>query len=48
MTMNYKNSIKQFKRLIGHKFDEPYVQEEIKSLPYKAVRLDNGDIGLQV
>lgn len=48
MVMNYKNTVSQFKRLIGHKFDEPYVQEELKMLPYKVVRMENGDTGIQL
>lgn len=46
--MNFKNTITQIKRLIGHKYDEPYVQDEIPKLLYKIMRLENGDIGIQV
>jgi len=46
--MNFKNTVTEIKRLIGHKYDETYSQNEIKKLLYKTTRLDNGDIGVQV
>ena len=46
--MNIKNTVSEIKRLIGHKFDEPYVQAEIPKLLYKVVRLENGGIGVEV
>ena len=46
--MNFKNTVSEIKRLIGHKFDEPYVQAEIPKLLYKVIKLENGDIGVEV
>ncbi|HJD44917.1 MAG TPA: Hsp70 family protein, partial [Candidatus Paenalcaligenes intestinipullorum] len=40
---NPENTIYAVKRLIGRKFDEKTVQEDIKLMPYKIVKADNGD-----
>lgn len=48
MVMNFKSSVTQFKRLIGRKFDEPDSQEEMKRHPTKFIRMENGDIGVEV
>lgn len=45
---NLKNTISNFKRLLGRKFNDPIVQEEIKSAPYSVVQLQNGGIGIRV
>ena len=36
------------KRLIGRKFDEEAVQKDIKLVPYKIVKADNGDAWVEV
>ena len=40
---NPANTFYGVKRLIGRKFDEEVVQREMKIVPYKIVRADNGD-----
>lgn len=48
LVMNFKNSITDIKRLIGHKYDDPCIQDELQDKIYKLIRLDNGDIGVTV
>src|ERR1043165_2013474 len=45
---NAKNTLFAVKRLIGRKFDEKEVQKDIKLMPYKIVRADNGDAWVEV
>src|SRR6202167_5276001 len=40
---NPHNTLFAIKRLIGRKFDDEVVQRDIKMVPYKIVRADNGD-----
>ncbi|HUN76283.1 MAG TPA: molecular chaperone DnaK [Steroidobacteraceae bacterium] len=40
---NPQNTLFAVKRLIGRKFDDDVVQRDIKMVPYKIVRADNGD-----
>lgn len=40
---NPNNTIFAVKRLIGRRFDEEVVQRDIKLVPYKIVKADNGD-----
>jgi len=40
---NPEHTIFESKRLIGRRFDDPSVASDIKTLPYKIVRADNGD-----
>lgn len=40
---NPENTVFAVKRLIGRRFDEPEVQEDIKLMPYKIVKAENGD-----
>src|SRR5579862_7381836 len=40
---NPQNTLFAIKRLIGRKFDDEIVQRDIKMVPYKIVRADNGD-----
>ncbi|HLS16608.1 MAG TPA: molecular chaperone DnaK [Paenalcaligenes sp.] len=40
---NPENTIFAVKRLIGRRFQEPEVQEDIKLMPYKIVKADNND-----
>ncbi|MGY2373773.1 molecular chaperone DnaK [Pseudomonas sp. SDO524_S393] len=45
---NPHNTLYAVKRLIGRKFDEEVVQKDIKMVPYKIVKADNGDAWVQV
>src|SRR3974377_2256522 len=42
------NTIFSVKRLIGRKFEAPEVQRDLKILPYKIVRADNGDAHIEI
>ena len=41
--VNHENTIFSIKRLIGRKFKDPTVQNDIKRLPYKITEAPNGD-----
>src|SRR6201990_1559832 len=45
---NAKNTIYAVTRLIGRKFDEKETQKDIKLMPYKIARADNGDAWVEV
>ena len=40
---NHSNTLSAIKRLIGRRFDEEAVQKNIKLVPYKIIKADNGD-----
>ena len=40
---NPKNTLFAVKRLIGRRFDDDVVQRDIKMVPYKILKADNGD-----
>ena len=42
------NTLYAVKRLIGRRFDEAVVQKDIKMVPYKIVKADNGDAWVEV
>lgn len=45
---NPTNTVFAVKRLIGRRFDEDAVQKDIKLVPYKIVKADNGDAWVEV
>jgi molecular chaperone DnaK len=45
---NPQNTLFAVKRLIGRKFDDEVVQKDIKMVPYKIVKADNGDAWVDV
>ena len=45
---NPKNTLHAIKRLIGRKYNEDVVQRDIKLVPYKIVKADNGDAWVEV
>lgn len=45
---NPHNTLYAVKRLIGRKFDDEVVQRDIKMVPYKIVKADNGDAWVEV
>ncbi|XP_013418589.1 97 kDa heat shock protein-like isoform X2 [Lingula anatina] len=44
---NVKNTVSEFKRLIGRKFKDPMVQREIKHYPNEIVEGVNGSVGIK-
>ncbi|XP_059622200.1 heat shock 70 kDa protein 4 isoform X2 [Phlebotomus argentipes] len=48
MVTNLKNTIFGFKRLLGRKFNDPHVQNELKKLPFRVESLQNNSIGIRV
>jgi len=45
---NPTNTIFDAKRLIGRKFNDPVVQDELKTFPFKVVPHNSGNCGIQV
>lgn len=45
---NPENTLYAIKRLIGRRFEEGAVQKDIKLVPYKIVKADNGDAWVEV
>jgi molecular chaperone DnaK len=43
MVTNPESTVYGVKRLIGRRYDEKVVQEDIKKVPYKVIRANNGD-----
>jgi molecular chaperone DnaK len=47
-TTNPEHTVYAVKRLMGRKFDEPDVQKQVSSVPYRIVRHDNGDAWVEL
>src|SRR5687767_4573222 len=45
---NPKNTLYAVKRLIGRRYEEAEVQKDIKLMPYKIIKADNGDAWIEV
>lgn len=45
---NPENTLFAIKRLIGRNFNDPMVKKDMGLVPYKIVKLDNGDAGVEV
>ncbi|WP_022964583.1 molecular chaperone DnaK [Halopseudomonas pelagia] len=45
---NPQNTLNAVKRLIGRRFEEDVVQKDIKLVPYKIIKADNGDAWVEV
>uniref|UniRef100_A0A182LUQ3 Heat shock 70 kDa protein 4 n=1 Tax=Anopheles culicifacies TaxID=139723 RepID=A0A182LUQ3_9DIPT len=45
---NMSNTIGSFKGLLGRKFNDPYVQDELRKLPYQMEALPDGSTGIRV
>ncbi|XP_055339853.1 heat shock 70 kDa protein 4-like isoform X2 [Paramacrobiotus metropolitanus] len=45
---NLMNTVFNFKRLLGRKFRDPMVQEELKYIPYSVIETADGGIGVKV
>ena len=45
---NPKNTVYQIKRFIGHNFDEPQVQQDIKHVPFEVRRSSDGGIEVKM
>lgn len=48
MVTNMKNTIYGFKRLLGRKYNDSQVQQELQMLPFKVTQQTDGNIGIHV
>ncbi|XP_077287191.1 heat shock protein 70Cb isoform X2 [Arctopsyche grandis] len=48
MVTNMKNTVTSFKRLLGRKYNDPYVQQELRHLPFRVEERPDGGVGVRV
>lgn len=48
MVTNMRNTIYGIKRLLGRKYNDPFVQQELQYLPYQVVQQPSGSLGIKV
>lgn len=48
MVTNMKNTIHGFKRLLGRKYNDPFVRQELQHLPFNVISQPDGSIGIKV
>jgi molecular chaperone DnaK (HSP70) len=48
MVTNLKNTVWGFKRLVGSPFSDPFVQEEVKRMPFQVVEQPGDRVGIKV
>lgn len=46
--LNYKNTIYGFRDLLGRKYSDPYVQQQMKTLPFTIIQQKDDAIGIKV
>merc|ERR1712125_89296 len=47
-TSNLTNTVSNFKRLLGRKYNDPDVKSELDNAFFKSVEIENGSIGIEV
>ncbi|CAH1268175.1 HSPH1 [Branchiostoma lanceolatum] len=48
MVTNYKNTVYQFKRFLGRRFQDPQVQAELQHVQFKAAEMPDGSVGMKL
>eukprot|EP00058_Branchiostoma_floridae_P000408 XP_002585896.1 hypothetical protein BRAFLDRAFT_256670 [Branchiostoma floridae] len=48
MVTNYKNTVYQFKRFLGRRFQDPQVQSELQHVQYRAAEMPDGSTGMKL
>ncbi len=48
LTINPQNTVFDIKRIIGRRWDDPILQKEISSFPFKVIELDNNRPSIQL
>ncbi|XP_066286292.1 heat shock 70 kDa protein 4-like isoform X4 [Branchiostoma lanceolatum] len=48
MVTNYKNTVYQFKRFLGRRFQDPQVQAELQHVQFKATEMPDGSVGMKL
>ncbi|KAI8488965.1 Heat shock 70 kDa protein 4L [Branchiostoma belcheri] len=48
MVTNYKNTVYQFKRFLGRRFQDPQVQAELQHVQFRAAEMPDGSTGMKL